>query len=76
MAGMHCILSEAANQASHVLPEAEIFCHDYQQARYHDHALEEAESGREEHVLASDCCKGVGLCGIEKHEEGDRSRLS
>ena len=76
MEGMHCISSEAANQASHVWPEAEIFCRGYQQVRYHDHASKEAASGREEHALASGCCKGVGLCGTEKQEVDGSFRLS
>lgn len=76
MEGMHCILSEAANQASHVWQEVGIFYHDFQQVKCHDHASEEAESGREEHVLASGCCKEAGLCGIEKQEVVGSFRLS
>lgn len=76
MEGMHCILSEAANQASHAWLEAEIFCHGYQQVKYHDHASEGVESGREELVLASGCYKAVDLCGTEKQEEDGSFRPS
>lgn len=76
MEGMHCILIEAASQAFHVWPEVGIFCHDYQQVKYHDRASEGVGSGREEHVLVSGCCKGVGLCEIEKQEVDGSFHLS
>ena len=66
---MHCILSEAANPVARAWLEGEvIFCRDYQQVKHHDHASEEEENDREEHVQANGCCMVGCLCGSEKEE--------
>ena len=74
---MHCILSEAANPVARAWLEGEvIFCRDYQQVKHHDHASEEEENDREEHVQANGCCMVGCLCGSEREGVVGNSRPS